>query len=163
MPLDGKNIHSQARKAIANFWYYSDIPFHCARSPYWQAMIDAVAIAGPGFKAPTSESLRTNLLLESVEDVMLVLAEFRSSWVETRCTIISDGWTDQRNRTLINFLVSCPVDTMFLKSMDASDKVNIAQLICEMMEEVIQEVGEEHVVQIVTDNAANYMAVGRLF
>ena len=31
-----------------------------------------------------------------------------------------------------------------------------------MMEEVVQEVGEEHVVQIVTDNATNYMVVGRL-
>eukprot|EP00253_Pinus_taeda_P013226 PITA_13226 len=118
---------------------------------------------GPGFKAPTSESLRTDMLLESVQDVMLVLAEFRSSWVETGCTIMSDGWTDQRNRTLINFLVSCPAGTMFLKSVDASDKVKTAQLICEMMEEVVQEVGEEHVVQIVTDNAANYMAAGRLF
>jgi len=165
--LDGtgwkKNIYSQARKAIANFWYYSDIPFHCARSPYWQVMIDAIAAAGPGFKAPTSESLRTDMLLESVEDVMLVLAEFRSSWVETGCTIMSDGWTDQRNRTLINFLVSCPAGTMFLKSVDASDKVKTAQLICEIMEEVVQEVGEENVVQIVTDNAANYMAAGRLF
>ena len=52
---------------------------------------------------------------------------------------------------------------MFLKSMDASDKVKSAQLICEMMEEIVQEVGEENVVQIVTDNAANYMAAGRLF
>lgn len=87
-------------------------------------MIDAVAVAGPGFKAPTSESLRTDLLLESVEDVMLVLAEFRSSWVETGCTIMSDGWTDQRNRTLINFLVSCSAGTMFLKLVDALEKVD---------------------------------------
>ena len=55
---------------------------------------DAIAAAGPGFKAPTSESLRTDMLLESVEDVMLVLAKFRSSWVETGCTIMSDGWID---------------------------------------------------------------------
>eukprot|EP00253_Pinus_taeda_P017474 PITA_17474 len=127
-----KNIHSQARKAIANFWYYSNIPFHCAISPYWKAMIDAVAI-------------------------------FHSSWVETGCTIMSDGWIDQRNRTLINLLVSCPVGTMFLKSVAASEKVKNAQLICKMMEEVIQEVGEERVVQIVTDNVANYMVAGRLF
>lgn len=36
--LDGtgwkKNVHIQARKAIANFWYYCDIPFNYARSPY---------------------------------------------------------------------------------------------------------------------------------
>ena len=158
-----KNVHKQARKAIANFWYYSDIPFNCARSPYWQSMIDAVAVAGPGFKAPTSESLRTDMLLESVDDLNLVLGEFRTSWAETGCTIMSDGWTDRRNRTLINFLVSCPKGTMFLKSVDASDKVKSAQLICEMMEEIVQEVGEENIVQIITDNAANYMSAGRLF
>jgi len=158
-----KNIHSQARKAIANFWYYSDIPFHCAISPYWQAMIDAIAIAGPGFKSHSLERIRTNFLLKGVEDAMLVPSEFCSSWVETRCTIISDGWIDQRKRTLINLLVSCLVSIMFLKLVDASDKVKTAQLICEMMEEVFQEVGEEHVVQIFTDNAANYIAIGRLF
>ena len=135
--LDGtgwkKNVHIQARKAIANFWYHCDIPFNYARSPYWQSMIDAVAIVGLGFKAPTSESLRTKLLLETVDDVNLSLVEFRSSWAETRCTIMSDGWTDQRNRTLINFLVSCPKGTMFLKSVDASNKVKSIQLICEMI------------------------------
>ena len=86
-------------------------------------MIDAVAVAGPRFKAPTSESLRTDMLLESVDDLNLVLGEFRTSWAETGCTIMSDGWTDRRNRTLINFLVSCPKGTMFFKSVDASDKV----------------------------------------
>ena len=82
---------------------------------------------------------------------------------EIGCTIMSDGWTDQRNRTLISFLVSCPKGTMFLKSVDASDKVKSAQLICEMMEEVVQEVGEQHIVQIISHNVANYMAAKRLF
>jgi hypothetical protein len=154
-----KNVHSQARKAIANFWYYSDIPFNCAKSPYWQSLIDAVAIADPGFKAPTSESLQTDLLLKSINDINLILAEFRSSWAETGCTIMSDGWADQRNRNLIKFLVSCPKGTM---SVDASGKVKSAQLICKMMEEIVQ-VGEENIIQIVADHAANYMAADRLF
>lgn len=42
---------------------------------------------------------------------------------------------------------------MFLKSVDASDKVKSSQLICEMMQEVVQEVGEQNVVHIVTENA----------
>ena len=86
-------------------------------------MIDAVVVAIPGFKAPTSKSLRTDMLLESVDDLNLILVEFRTPWEETGCTIMSDGWTDRRNRTLINFLVSCPKGTMFLKSVDASNKV----------------------------------------
>ena len=92
-------------------------------------MIDVVNIAGSGFKAPTSQSLWTDLLLESVDEINLALADFCSSWAESGCTIMSDGWTNKRNRKLINFLVSCPKGTMFLKSMDASDKVKSAQLI----------------------------------
>jgi hypothetical protein len=42
-------------------------------------------------------------------------------------------------------------------------KLKSAQLICEIMEEVDQEVGEENVIQIVSDSATNYMVVGRLF
>ncbi len=77
-------------------------------------MIDAFVVVGPGFKASSLERIRTNFLLESVEDAKLVLSIFHSSWVEIGCTIMSDGWIDQRNRTLINLLVSCLVGTMFL-------------------------------------------------
>ena len=42
---------------------------------------------------------------------------------------------------------------MFLKSVDASDKVTSSQLIFEMMQEVVQEVREQNVVHIVTENA----------
>eukprot|EP00253_Pinus_taeda_P033662 PITA_33662 len=76
-------------------------------------------------------------------------------------TLDATGWKKisivRQGRPLLTF------GTMFLKSMDASDKVKTTQLICEMMEEVVQEVGKEHVVQVVTDNATNYMAAGRLF
>ena len=51
---------------------------------------------------------------------------------------------------------------MFLKSVDALEKTKNAEYLCEVMEEVLKEVGEKNVVQIVTDNAANYVAVGKL-
>ncbi|KAF3778511.1 hypothetical protein EJ110_NYTH43358 [Nymphaea thermarum] len=34
---------------------------------------------------------------------------------------MADGWTDIKNRTLVNFLVYCPLGIMFLKSIDLSD------------------------------------------
>ncbi|PSS08268.1 Zinc finger BED domain-containing protein [Actinidia chinensis var. chinensis] len=73
-----------------------------------------------------------------------------------------DGWTDQCKRTLINFLVYCPRGIVFLKSVDASDASKTAQLLYKLFREVILFVGPENVVHIVTDNAANYVAAGRL-
>ncbi|CAN6446720.1 unnamed protein product [Victoria cruziana] len=34
---------------------------------------------------------------------------------------MADGWTDRRNKTLVNFLIYCPHGTIFLKSLDLSD------------------------------------------
>jgi hypothetical protein len=51
---------------------------------------------------------------------------------------------------------------MFLKSIDASSHIKNATYLCEVIEEVIAEVGEQNVVQVVTDNAASYVAAGKL-
>ena len=73
-------------------------------------MIDAVAICGPGFKAPIEVELSGYLLDDMVEDMRVELEENRKKWIEKGCTIMTDGWTDRRNRTLLNFLVSCGGD-----------------------------------------------------
>ena len=51
---------------------------------------------------------------------------------------------------------------MFLKSIDASSHVKNATYLCEAIEEVIKEVGEENIVQVVTDNVANYIVVSKI-
>ena len=54
-----------------------------------------------------------------------------------------DGWTDGRNRTIINFLVSCKDQVVFLKSLDASDKIKTAETLALILENVVMEVGAE--------------------
>ena len=75
---------------------------------------------------------------------------------------MSNGWTDGKGRTLINFLVHCPRGTMFIKSIDGSTYVKDATLLCELMEGFIQDIRVHNVVQIITDNAANNVVVGRM-
>ena len=71
---------------------------------------------------------------------------------------MSDGWTDGKGRSLINFLVHCPRGTMFVKLVDASAHVKDAALLCELMDGFIQDIGVHNVVQVIIDNAANYVA-----
>jgi hypothetical protein len=47
---------------------------------------------------------------------------------------MSDGWTDQRSRTILNFLIAFPKGTMFLKSVDASDQVKDANLLFRLLD-----------------------------
>jgi hypothetical protein len=75
---------------------------------------------------------------------------------------MTDGWMDKRRRTILNFLVNNPMGTMFLKSIDASDISKIADKVFKMMDDIVEEIGEENVVQVVTDNTANYEAAGEM-
>ena len=75
---------------------------------------------------------------------------------------MGDSWTDNKQRTLINFLIYCFEGILFVKSIDDSDIVKDATNLFKLFDEVIEWVGPLNVVHVVTDNAANYVAVGRL-
>ena len=75
---------------------------------YFKPMLDVVAAIGPGYKGPTYYQLRVNLLKDVKKEVQLLVNFYREAWVKVRCTIMGDGWTDNRQRTLINFMVYCP-------------------------------------------------------
>jgi hypothetical protein len=58
-------------------------------------------------------------------------------------------------------LVNSPKGTVFLKYVDASNICKTTDKIFEMIDAFVEEVGEDNVIQIVTDNAVNYKAAGR--
>ncbi|KAL7611343.1 hypothetical protein Lser_V15G12631 [Lactuca serriola] len=121
---------------------------------------DKIASIGYGYKAPNYHALRVNLLTDAKKSVSLLIDSLRSQWVDTGCTIMSDGWRDVSQRHLINFLVYCPKGISFLKSVDASDIESNATNLCNLFAEIVEMVGEKNVVQMVTDNAANYKLAG---
>ena len=71
-----------------------------------------------------------------------------------------DGLMERTALSLISLFL--PQGTMFLRSVDASDKVKDATLLFELLDEIIQEVGEQNVVQVITDNASNYVLVEKM-
>jgi hypothetical protein len=99
----------EADKLVGKCLLWSDIPFNIAKNnPFYQPMFDAVAVVGPGYKAPTYEELRGPILQNEKIDCASRLEELKASWEITGCTVMSDGWTDQKGRTLLNFLVNFP-------------------------------------------------------
>jgi hypothetical protein len=103
-----KQYKEVAFEYIARWWYDADIPFNVAHSPYYQPMWDSIIVVRKGFKGPSMHDLRGSLLQKEVLSIDEYLKDFKESWVKTGCTIMSDGWTDGKNHTIINFLVSCP-------------------------------------------------------
>ncbi|XLS52131.1 hypothetical protein HN51_012808, partial [Arachis hypogaea] len=157
-----KGLREEACDGIASFIYNNAIPFNVARSEEYHNMFEKVARHGLGFKPPSYDELRGKLLKKKVESTKLTLEEHKAEWKKTGCTIMTDGWTDKRRRTILNFLVNSPKGTVFLKSINASDICKTAEKIFKMIDEVVEEVGEENVVQVVTNNAANYKKAGQM-
>ncbi|GMP41179.1 hypothetical protein CsSME_00011372 [Camellia sinensis var. sinensis] len=83
----------------------------------------------------------------------------KEEWVKYGCSLMSNGWTSQNGRTLINFLVNCPRGTMFVESIDASSYSKDGQKLIELLDKFVDDVGEVNVVEIITDSAlANVLA-----
>ena len=75
---------------------------------------------------------------------------------------MSDGWTDSKRRSICNFLVNSPKGTFFLSSVDTSHISKTANKVFEMLDAIIERIEEANMVQVITDNTANYKAAGHL-
>lgn len=58
----------------------------------------------------------------------------------------------RKGRTLINFLANYPTRIMFVKSVDASDYANTGDKPTELLGTLVKEIGEQNVIQLITDN-----------
>ncbi|KAL0928861.1 hypothetical protein M5K25_000788 [Dendrobium thyrsiflorum] len=125
-------------------------------------MLRSVGLYGRGLKAPSMYELRTWILKEELHNTEQSIDEIKRTWSETGVTIMSDGWSDMKSRSLINILVNNPYGTVFLRSIEASDEVKNADFIFNLLDGVVEEIGEQLVVQVVTDNASAYKAAGHM-
>jgi hypothetical protein len=52
-----KEVHQQADKACANFWYFNNLPFNVTSSPYWENLVIALTVVGKNYKTPSQKDL----------------------------------------------------------------------------------------------------------
>lgn len=163
-PLDDlqKQKYEDADKKVASFFIHNSLPFSASKSVYYQTMVDAIAECGAGYKAPSYEQLRSNLLDKLKGDINDSYKKFQEEWVDVGCTILSDCWSDGCGVSLVVFSVTCPRGTIFLKSIDVSSHVDDPHYLFGLLESVVMEVGLENVVQVITGGAASYVYAGRL-
>ena len=74
---------------------------------------------------------------------------------------MSDGWTNQKQQQIMNFLVYCPKGAMFLKYIDTLGLTKDAKTFFNIFDFVVQEIVMEYIVQLVTDNVFAYIKAGK--
>ncbi|GKB33552.1 hAT dimerization domain, ribonuclease H-like domain protein [Tanacetum coccineum] len=159
----GVENRDQLDQEIARMFYTGGLPFNLARNPhYLRAFPFAAANKIDGYVPPGYNKLRTTLLQKEKENVHRQLETLRSTWKEKGVSIVSDGWSDPTRKPLINFMATSGNGPLFLNSVNCFEEVKDRFFIANLMKEVINEIGHQNAVQIITDNAANCKAAGKL-
>ena len=159
--LGSKRVNNHVNMAIGRFLYDIGAPLDAVNSAYFKPMIDAIATARDGVVPPSYHDIRGWILKNSVEEVKNDIDKIKATWGTTGCSILVEQWCTETNRTFLCFLAYCPEGTVFLKSIDASDIINSSDALYELFRQVVEEVGVENVLQVISNGEEKYSIAGK--
>ncbi|GKB16387.1 uncharacterized protein Tco_0850310 [Tanacetum coccineum] len=132
-----KERRAKTIQYIARFFYQAGIPFNAARLDSFKVAIEAIGQYGPVLKPPSYHELRVPLLQKEIDYTNGLLQNHKEEWKKHGCSIMSDACY-------------------------ASSYMHTADKLFDLLDDFIEEIREANVVQVVTDNGANYVAAGKL-
>jgi len=157
--------HFRMWETFQNINYYVflvGISFNACDNDEFKQMCEAIGQFGPGLEPPCQDSLREKLLEEEYARTKRLLQECEAEKMKNGCSIMTDAWTDRKRRSIMNLCTNCADGTSFISSMEMSDVSHTSEVIFELVDKAIEDIGPENVVQVVTDNASNNMGVKKL-
>lgn len=152
---------AEVAQSIENFFIEGGVPFHVVNSESFKLMLEAIGDYGPDFTPPTYHEIRGPLLKKEVQRTKELMKGHVEELTKYGCSIMYDAYTDEDNRTLINFLVNCPRGSMFVKSFNASRYMKTPEKLFELLDSFVENIGEKNVVQVITNNGSNYALAGK--
>ncbi|CAG8813584.1 27945_t:CDS:2 [Gigaspora margarita] len=141
---------------LARGFYSAGISFNILENDDIKAFFSR---ALPYFKLPTRYSLSNSLLTKEYSDLNTVI-NYLLNETQFLC-LVTDGWSNIRKDSIINFMITTP-KPLFYKSVHTKEDQHTAQNIAEGIDKVMQELGVDKFVAVVTDNAPNMKAAWRI-
>ena len=138
------------------------IPFKVLRNKHFREGLMDVAKYGALYVPPSEEGVRAKyagLVGKEVEERERIFLGANSAIGGTMC---DDGWKDCSRNNLLNGTFVCPEGALFVRSKDVTGKTKDARLMFDSIDEMIEKVGRDKVVHVVTDNASVMVAARRL-
>ena len=69
-----------------------------------------------------------------------------------------DGWSSRITKSIINFMIYCDRKIKYFSLVDTTNIPKTTYYIFSLMDMIVEDVGEENVVQVVTNNEASLKA-----
>ncbi|KAE8712652.1 hypothetical protein F3Y22_tig00110239pilonHSYRG00274 [Hibiscus syriacus] len=158
-----KNAKVKLGKAISKLILHEALPTRIVELPFLQPILQVAVEVGKSVRGPSTYEVTGVYLEEEFREIQERVKEFKSIWEERSVTIMCDRWKGTRNQHIINFLIYSPRDTIFRKSIAASNiTYRTAEYYFDIMEKMVDEIGENFIVQFVTDNEVTIKAGGKM-
>lgn len=138
------------------------IPFNARDNDVFKQVCEAIGQFGPGLEPPSQYDLRERLLEEEYARTKSLLQEREAEKVKNGCSIMTDAWSDRKRRSIMNLCTNCADGTSFVNSKEMSDVSHTSEVLFELVDKAIEDIGLDDVVQVVTDNASNNMGAKKL-
>ena len=151
-----KEARERACYLIARWMYEAAIPFNAVTYPSFQPMIEVIGQYGVEMKRSNIYEVRATHLKKKLELTKDSMKDHEMKWKKNEFSIMSYGWTDRKEITLVNFLVNCSKGTMFMESINASLMIKTGENMFELLDKWVDQVGEENVVQVIIDSHSSY-------
>ncbi|XP_059661220.1 uncharacterized protein LOC132307463 isoform X3 [Cornus florida] len=157
-----KELRRRACAAFARWMYDAGIAFNAVKYDSFAEVVEAFGQYGPGMKPPSYHEVKVPLLRKELDNTNALMNDHREEWSKFGCSLMADGWTDKRGRTLLNFLVNSRRGTMFIESIDTSSFSKDGEKMFDLLNKFVNRIGVANVVQVVTDSESSNKYAGRM-
>ncbi|RHZ75434.1 hypothetical protein Glove_213g29 [Diversispora epigaea] len=149
-----KGIIDDMDKTITKAFVMCNFPFSVIENPWFINMIKSLQ---PTYDSPSRRTLSGTLLQSELARInVLTINKLEKG---NNFTIALDGWTDPRGNSIWVFmLITSSKKEYLLKLEDLSNEHHTAQNLVNVITEVIEKVGINKFVTIVSDNGSNVAA-----
>ncbi|XP_021652878.2 uncharacterized protein LOC110644422 [Hevea brasiliensis] len=143
---------SVVNEKLALFILSNNIAFDIVEAPFFVDFVRGVAECGISYKLPSSLMLQRNAFLEVEMEVEKYVTKVRHSWTMQGCTIMIGMWNN-----FISITAYSAEGAEFLKFQEIS-KLDVKDIVSS----VIDDIGEDHVVQVITNSDTIYYSIENL-
>ncbi|KAK5770389.1 hypothetical protein PVK06_046539 [Gossypium arboreum] len=158
-----KNEKAKLGKAMSKLILHEALPARIAESPFLQPVLQVAAKVEKLVRGPSAYEVTGVYLEEEYKEIQDWVNGFKLIWEEKGLPIMFDGWKGTRNQHIINFLIYSPRGTIFKKSIDASSVTSrTTEYYLNIMDKMVDKIGEEFIVQFVIDNEVEIKASGTM-
>lgn len=146
--------YQEAQQALARAIFVAGQPLSLVEHPLWREFFKLLRSE---FRPPTRKALSTSFL---DEEYLKIKREIDLRLKNAKVLHVAlDGWTNIKNEPIINIIVFTPIP-YFYKFIETKQNRHTASYLFEETCKVLENIGSDKVMLIITDNAANMVKCG---